>query len=324
MSMQRGQSPTYSDAALGPLDTKSAPLEEELGAENPLSGSSRRRLKAPTWFQILWENKKSRIGLVMMAGIFAIAIFAPVIAPYEPKFNDLPPNLRPNSDYLLGTTNNGEDVLSQLIWSTRTSMIVGIFGGLLATFISLIVGLSAGYLQGMVDETLSFFINLALVVPVLPLVAVLAAYSPIDGIGIVILIIGITGWAYGARLKRAQIITLRTRDYITAAKFAGDGFWRIIFREIMPNMMSLVVVGFLGSATAAIGTEAGLAVLGLGDPDTTSWGQMTYWATVNGALVTGQWAWILAPGLALTVLVMALTFINFGIDALSNPHLREV
>ena len=323
MSMQQGQSPTYTDA-VGPLDKPFAPVEDGTTLDAGAAVQHRRGLKAPGWLQILWENKKCRFGLVMLATIFVIGIAAPIIAPYDPRYNELEPNLDISSKHLLGTTTNGEDIFSQMIWSTRTSLIVGIFGGLFATAIALVVGMTAGYLQGVVDEVLSFFINLGLVVPVLPLIALLAAYSPVNGIWMVIFIIGITGWAYGARLKRAQIMTLRSRDYVTAAKFAGDGFWRIIFREVMPNMMSLVVVGFIGAATGAIGAEAGLAFLGLGDPETVSWGQMTYWATVNGALVTGQWAWLLAPGLALAVLVTALTLINFGVDALSNPHLREV
>ena len=135
--------------------------------------------------------------------------------------------------------------------------------------------------------------------------------------------IAITGWAWGARFKRSQMITLRTRDYITAAQFAGDGPCRIIFREIMPNMISLIVLGFIGAAIGAIGAEAGLAFLGLGDPSTVSWGTMLYWANNGGALVTGQWAWLVAPGLALALLITALMLINFGVDALSNPHLRE-
>jgi peptide/nickel transport system permease protein len=323
MTMQQGQSPTYSDV-VGPVDRETTAIDEGTLIESSPSERAKRRFKTPGWFEILWENKKCRVGLVMMAAIFVIGIFAPVIAPYDPRYNDFAPNLDMSRDHLLGTTTNGEDVYSQLIWSTRTSLIVGIFGGLFATAIALVIGLTAGYLQGTVDEVLSFFINLGLVIPVLPLVALLASYSQVQGIWLIIFIIGITGWAYGARLKRAQIMTLRSRDYITAAKFAGDGFWRIIFREIMPNMMSLVVVGFIGAATGAIGTEAGLAFLGLGDPETVSWGQMTYWANVNGALVTGQWAWLLAPGLALAFLVTALTLINFGVDALSNPHLREV
>lgn len=312
MVMQQGQSPTYSDAAL---------TDEVAGAERPAPGS--RRFRAPNWLLILWANKKSRVGLIMFAVFVVLGVFAPVIAPYDPKFNELAPNLNPSWSHPLGTTTRGEDIFSQLIWGTRTSLIVGILGGAFATAIALVVGLTAGYLQGMVDDVLSFFINLGLVIPVLPLIAVLASYSPVKGIGIVIFIIGITGWAYGARIKRAQILTLRTRDYITAAVFAGEGFWRIIFREILPNMMSLIVVGYLGAATGAIGAEAGLAFLGLGDPETTSWGTMSYWANNQGAIVTGQWAWLLAPGLILAFLMTALTLINFGIDALSNPHLRE-
>jgi peptide/nickel transport system permease protein len=312
MVMQQGQSPTFSDAAL---------TDEVAQASQPASNPG--RFRVPNWLQILWENKKSRVGLIMLGVFVVMAVFAPVIAPYDPKFNELAPNLSPSRDHLLGTTTRGEDIFSQLVWGTRTSLIVGVLGGALATAIALIVGLTAGYLQGMVDEVLSFFINLGLVIPVLPLIAVLASYSPVKGIGIVILIIGITGWAYGARIKRAQILTLRTRDYITAAVFAGEGFWRIIFREILPNMMSLIVVGYLGAATGAIGAEAGLAFLGLGDPETTSWGTMAHWANNQGAIVTGQWAWLLTPGLILALLMTALTLINFGIDALSNPHLRE-
>jgi peptide/nickel transport system permease protein len=310
--MHQGQTPTYSDSAL--TDEK-AKVEQE--------GVPRRRLRAPNWFAILWQNRKSRAGLIILAGFFLVAIFAPLIAPYDPHYNELESNLGPSGDHLLGTTTRGEDIFSQIVYGARTSIIVGIFGGALATAIALVVGLTAGYLQGLTDEVLSFFINLGLVIPVLPLIAVLASYTSVQGIGVIILIIGITGWAYGARIKRAQIMTLRTRDYITAAVFAGEGFWRILFKEIIPNMMSLIVVGYLGAAAGAIGAEAGLAFLGLGDPETVSWGTTSYWANTQGALVTGQWAWLLAPGLTLALLMTALTLINFGVDALSNPHLRE-
>jgi peptide/nickel transport system permease protein len=314
MEMHRGQSATYSDAAV---------LDELARADHEQEAVKTRRRWTPAWLGILWENKKSRVGLIMMAAFVVIAVFAPIFAPYDPRAADFAPNLDPSRDHLLGTTTKGEDIFSQLIYGARTSLIVGIVGGVLATAISLIVGLTAGYLQGTVDDVLSLLINLGLVVPVLPLIVVIAAYTSVQGIWMVIIIIGITGWAYGARIKRAQIITLRTRDFVTAAVFAGEGLWRIIFREIMPNMMSLVVVGYMGAAVGAIGAEAGLSFLGLGDPETVSWGTMSYWANTQGAIVTGQWAWLLAPGLALALLVTALTLINFGIDALSNPHLRE-
>ena len=163
----------------------------------------------PAWFGILWQNRKCRVGLVMLAGFALVAIFAPWIAPYDPKSTAFERNLDPSRDHLLGTTTAGQDIFSQLIWGARTSLIVGVLGGILATVIALVIGMTAGYLQGIVDEVLSFFINLALVVPVLPLIAVVAAYSPVRGVGIVIIIIGITGWAWGARIKRAQIVSLR-------------------------------------------------------------------------------------------------------------------
>src|SRR5690349_6088416 len=162
MVMHQGQSTTFSDAA---LTDEQAKVESE--------GAPNRRLKAPNWLAILWQNRKSRAGLIILAGFFLVAIFAPLIAPYDPHYNGLESNLGPSSDHLLGTTTRGEDIFSQIVYGARTSLIVGILGGLLATAIALVVGMTAGYLQGLTDEVLSFFINLGLVIPVLPLIAVL-------------------------------------------------------------------------------------------------------------------------------------------------------
>jgi peptide/nickel transport system permease protein len=277
----------------------------------------------PGWFVILWRNGKCRIGLLMLAAFVLVAIFAPLIAPYAPRADEFMPSDGPSGAHWLGTTARGEDVYSQLVYGTRTSLIVGVVCGVLTTVIAVAVGLTAGYLQGVVDEVLSFFVNLGLVVPVLPLMIVLAGYAPVKGLWLIIIVITITGWAFGARIKRAQIITLRTRDYITAAKFAGDSTPRIIAYEIVPNMISLIVVGFMGAALGAIGAEAGLAFLGLGDPQTVSWGTMLNQASLGGALSTGQWAWLVTPGLMLALLITSFTLVNFGVDALSNPHLRE-
>jgi peptide/nickel transport system permease protein len=275
------------------------------------------------WLAVLWDNRKSRAGLVLLGVFVVTAVFAPLIAPYDPRSDAFAQSAGVSARHLLGTTSQGQDILSQLVYGARTSLLVGLLGGAFATLIALVIGLVAGYLRGWVDELLSFAINLALVIPVLPLMVTLAVYSPVRGVGLIIFIISITGWAWGARIKRSQIITLRTRDYVTAARFAGDGVWRIIFREILPNMTSLVVAGFMGAATAAIGAEAGLEFLGLGDPNTISWGTMLFWAEQGSAMLTGAWIWLLAPGLCLALLITSLTLVNFGVDALSNPHLRE-
>jgi len=310
MSIQEGQIPGAE--SLRP-DARTT-LSEEL---------PRSRVPVPDWLRVVWQNKKARFGLVLLGFFVFVAIFAPVLAPYDPRANDFIPFEGPSSEHWLGTTQAGQDIYSQLIYGARTSIIVGVLAGALATIIGLVIGMIAGYVGGIVDDVLSFFINLALVVPTLPLMVVLAAYSPVKGLTTVIIVIGITGWAWGARIKRAQMISLKERDYITAAQFAGDSMPRIVFREIMPNMTSLVVAGYIGAATGAIGAEAGLAFLGVGDPLTISWGTMLQWANNSGALLTGMWAWLIPPGVALALLITALTFINFGVDAISNPHLRE-
>lgn len=304
-----------------PTDLMAGP--DESARDDVALATTQNRIKLPSWFGILWGNNKARVGLVMLAAFVLVAILAPVLAPYDPHDSSFLPSDQPSAAHWLGTTQAGQDVLSQLIYGTQTSLIVGVVAGALATFIALLIGMTAGYMQGPVDDVLSFLINLGLVVPALPLMIAVAAYSPVRGVAIIVIIIGLTGWAWGARFKRAQVISLRTRDYISSAQFAGDGPFRIIFREIMPNMISLVVLSYIGAANGAIGAEAGLEFLGLGDPSTVSWGTMLYWANNGGAMLTGQWAWLAAPGLALALLTTSLILINFGVDALSNPQLRE-
>lgn len=168
-----------------------------------------------------------------------------------------------------------------------------------------------------------FIVNLFLVIPSLPLMIVVAAYLQNGGLGVIILVVVLTGWAWGSRVLRSQTQTLRSRDFVTAAAFSGDSSARIIFHEIFPNMLSLIINNFFGAATAAALAEAGLEFLGLGDSTTVSWGTMLYWAQNNNVLLTGQWVLLFAPGLMIALLAVSMTFINFGVDRLSNPRLRE-
>jgi peptide/nickel transport system permease protein len=276
------------------------------------------------WYSVIWSSKKARVGIVIVALYVLVAIFAPLIAPYKPTDGSFEPLTNASRDHLLGTSVGGQDILSQLIYGTRVSLLVGLLGGTLATVIALVIGMVSGYTEGtVVDDVLSFFTNVALVIPALPLIIVLISYSDVRGIGLIVGVIAITSWAGAARAKRAQVITLRHRDFVTAAKFSGEGPLRIVFAEIMPNMTSLVAAAFVGAATGAIGAEAGLAVLGLGSSDSVSWGTILYQANAAGAVSQGLFAWVFAPGLVLAVLITAMAFINFGIDLLSNPHLRE-
>lgn len=271
----------------------------------------------------VWANRKARAGLVILLVLVVLAVFAPLIAPYSPTFTGFGRSLSPSGAHWLGTTGSGQDVLSRLLYGARVSLLVAFTSGALATVVAIAVGLFAGYLSGFAEETINFVVNLFLVIPALPLMIVIATYSPGRGIGVIVLVVVITGWAWGARVLRAQTSTLRRRDFVEAARFSGERIHRIVFREILPNMLSLVAASFLGAANAAVLGEAGLEFIGLGNPNTISWGTMLFWAQNDDVLLVGQWQQILAPGLAIALLAASLSLVNFGIDALSNPRLRE-
>ncbi len=304
------------------------PVNDVMAEGDPTQATSAEQVpdveRPDRWWQVIWSSRKARVGIVIVAVYVLVAVFAPLIAPHDPLDSSFTPLAGASADNWLGTTTDGRDIASQLIYGTRVSLLVGLFGGLLATLIALVVGMVSGYAEGtIVDDILSFVTNVALVIPALPLIITLVAYSEVRGVWLIVFVISITSWAGGARAKRAQIITLRNRDFVTAAKFSGEGTLRIIFREILPNMSSLVVAAFVGAATGAIGAEAGLAVLGLGDTQSVSWGTMLYQANAQGAITQGLWLWVFVPGLVLAILITGMSFINFGVDLLSNPHLRE-
>jgi peptide/nickel transport system permease protein len=271
----------------------------------------------------MWGNGKARLGLIILGLIVCMAVFAPVIAPHSPTATNFTPYSGPSSVNWLGTTGNGLDVLSQLVYGSRVSLLVGMVAGALATLVAATLGLIAGYRPGVIDEILGFVTNLALVIPALPLMIILAAYLQGRSVWTIVLVVALTSWATGARVIRSQTSTLRTREFITAAVFSGERLLRVAFREILPNMTSLVAASFFAAATAAVLAEASLEFLGLGNPSTVSWGTILYYAEQQNALLTGQWLMVLAPGLAIVLLMVSLTLINFGVDALSNPRLRE-
>lgn len=298
------------------LDTPPTPPVRALAVPGPLRFILRAVLT-------LWSNTKARIGLVIVGLLIAIALFAPLLAPHSPKSTDFTPYTGPSGTNWFGTTGNGQDVFSQMLYGTRVSLVVGLAAGLMATLVAVTIGLIAGYRPGFVDEVLSFITNLALLIPALPLMIIIAAYVPSRSIWTIVFVVALTSWATGARVIRSQAASIRNREFVTSAVFSGERLGRVVFREILPNMTSLVAGSFFGAATAAVMAEASLEFLGLGNPNTVSWGTILYYAQQQNALLTGQWVLVLAPGLAIAVLAVSFTLINFGVDALSNPRLRE-
>lgn len=304
------------------------PAEQPAGAATIPTGRAPRTLPGSLRFVVravvtLWSNRKARAGMIILGCFVLMALLAPVVAPYSPYSTNFPPYLNPSGAHWFGTTGQGEDVFSQFLFGARVSLLVGLAAGLGATVVAVVIGLIAGYRPGAIDHVLSFVTNLALVLPGIPLMLILAAYFTSHSVWTIVLVIAVTAWATGARVIRSQAISLRTREFVTSATFSGERLGRVVFREILPNMTSLVAANFLAAATAAVTAEASLEFLGLGNPATVSWGTILYHAQQQNALLTGQWLMIFAPGLAIALLITSLTLINFGIDALSNPRLRE-
>jgi peptide/nickel transport system permease protein len=270
----------------------------------------------------LAANPKVAIGLGIVGFFLMVAILGPLIIHQDPTALSSAVLQPPSSAHWLGTTQTGQDIFAQAVVGTRTSLLLGLGTGLMATIIAVIVGLVAGYCGGLIDDVLSLFINIFLVVPAIPLAILLAAYFPFRGPLPIALIVTITGWAWGARVLRAQTLSLRRREFVQAARAGGETMLRIIFAEILPNEIAVVAAGLVGTMIYAILAQVGLEFLGLGDVTTVSWGTIFYWAQNNEALLLGAWWWFLAPGLCVALLGAGLAFINFGIDELANPRLR--
>jgi peptide/nickel transport system permease protein len=274
------------------------------------------------WLRLL-RSPLTLTGLVIVLIFVVLAVVAPWVSPYDPSAVSDSTLIGPNASHWLGTTQNGQDILSQMLYGARASMLVGIGAAVFTTVLSVLVGVTAGYVGGIGDEVLSLLANVFLVLPSLPLTIILAAYLPHSGSLGIILVITVTGWAWGARVLRAQTLSLRKRDFVEAARATGERTWRIILKDILPNQVAVIAASFLGTVTAAILTQASLAFLGLADVTQWSWGTILYWAQTGSALLTGAWWWFVPAGLAIAVLGTALSLVNFGIDEFINPRLRQ-
>ncbi|MCA4134877.1 ABC transporter permease [Arthrobacter sp. M4] len=296
------------------------------GAANPGgSGVSGGRCRATrrSFTQGLLTNKKALAGTAILLLFIALALLAPVLFPDNPSKITGMASEEPSAEHWLGTTAKGQDVLALTIHGARSSLLVGLTVGLASTLIGIVVGLASAYFGKFVDEALSVTTNVFLLLPGLPLLVVLAAFLP-PGLGTVIVVLIVTGWAGSARVLRSQALSIRSKDFVAAAVVSGEGPLRIMFREILPNMASNVMSTLLGCVIFGIGAQAGLEFLGLGDVSTVSWGTNLYWAGNEGALLTGSW-WVFVPsGLCIALVAFALALINYAVDEVTNPRLRKI
>jgi peptide/nickel transport system permease protein len=290
----------------------------------PARASARRLPGLPLWLRLLLQNPKSCIGLTVLGAMVVIAIFAPLIATHDPTaYSLLDAKQSPSLHHFFGTTDQGTDVFSQVILGTRNSLFLGAAAAALATTLAACLGILAAYSGGWIDDVINFTTNVFLVIPTIPLLIVASAYLRNRGSTSMILILGLTLWAFEARILRGQALTLRNRDFVLAAKVAGEPTWRIVLFELMPNMISRIAAAFVLVFYVSILTAAGLEFLGLGDLSSQSWGVTLYWAQVNSTVLQGEWWPFLFPGLFLALTVVALVLILAGLDEVSNPRLRK-
>jgi peptide/nickel transport system permease protein len=299
-------------------------VEQEVAPLSVLAPTKRGRLHIPGWLSLLLANPKSRFGLTLVGFMLLVAVIAPWISVNNPTdFNILAARQAPSWHHLFGTTDQGSDIFSQVALGTRRSLILGAAAALLATTLAATLGILAAYCGGVVDEIINFMTSVFLVIPTIPLLIVISGYLSNRGMTTMILVLGLTLWAFEARILRGQALSLRSRDFVEAAKTAGESTWRIVFGELMPNMISRIAAAFVLVFYIALLVDAGLEFLGLGDTSHVSWGMVLYWAQTNSTVLQGEWWPFLFPGLALVITVVGLVFLLAGIDEISNPRLRK-
>jgi peptide/nickel transport system permease protein len=285
----------------------------------------RGRVHLPGWLRLVLRNPKARFGLTLVGFMIVVAVIAPWISVSNPTdFNILATRQAPSWHHLFGTTDQGSDIFSQVVLGARRSLILGAAAALLATTLATVLGVVAAYSGGIVDEIVNFLTNVFLVIPTIPLLIVISGYLKARGMTTMILVLGLTLWSFEARILRGQALSLKSRDFVQAAKVAGESTWRIVFGELMPNMISRIAAAFVLVFYVALLVDAGLEFLGLGDSTHVSWGMILYWAQTNSAVLQGEWWPFLFPGLALVLTVVGLVFLLAGIDELSDPRLRKI
>jgi peptide/nickel transport system permease protein len=281
-------------------------------------------LHVPGWLALLLRNPKSRVGLILVGFMVVVALISPWISVSNPTdFNLLAARQAPSWNHLFGTTDQGSDIFSQVTLGARRSLVLGAAAALLATVLATVLGILAAYSGGIVDEVVNFLTNIFLVIPTIPLLIVISGYLKARGMTTMILVLGLTLWAFEARILRGQALSLKSRDFVQAAKVAGESTRRIVFGELVPNMISRIAAAFVLVFYVALLVDAGLEFLGLGDSTHVSWGMTLYWAQTNSAVLQGEWWPFLYPGLALVITVVGLVFLLAGIDEVSNPRLRS-
>ncbi|WP_327177517.1 ABC transporter permease [Streptomyces sp. NBC_01335] len=270
------------------------------------------------------RNPKLLIGFTVVLILLALGLFGPpLLDTTDPNAYGGPQAAPPDSTYWMGTTTFGQDVYAQFVHGLRATFLVGAVGGAIAAVVAMLVGFFAGYRGGVLDELLTMVTNVVLVIPALAVLLIINAYLGVRSVPVQGVFIGLTSWPWAARAIRAQTFTLRTREFVDLARLSGNGTWRIVFREIAPNMSSYLFMMFILLFGGSVLIASSLDFIGLGPTGGVSLGLMLQSAQQWSALQLGMWWWFVPPGAGITAIVGALYVANVGLDEVFNPKLRE-
>lgn len=269
----------------------------------------------------LKKDRMGRAGLYMTGVLAAAALGASWLAPYDPWAYAAPPLTPPSWSHPLGTNEVGQDILSELIYGTRTTLLVGIAAAFFSTLLSLLLGMAAGLLRGRVERFMLRMIDVMLVVPVLLVVLLAAAYLKPGTPGLVALF-SLLFWPPGARIIWAQVLSLKEQGHFTAARQFGAGTWHLVRRHLVPELYPLLAVNFIQVVRRAVFMEAGLAFLGIFDPSLKSWGLMLHYA--RDFVFTGAWKWwLLPPAAAISFTIISFALLGHALESALDPRLRR-
>lgn len=272
----------------------------------------------------LAHHRLGRIGLAILLVVATVALLADRISPYDP-YNPLergPRKLRPSGEHPLGTDGQGRDILSQLIYGARVSLSVGLATAILVSGLAAFMGVLAGYLKGSVDTLIMRTADVLFAVPGLPLMLILAVYLGAS-MRTIVVIFTLVGWPGLARLIRSQVLSVRERPYVEAARAYGASEWRIMFRHVLPSVSSIITINGVMMAAGMMLAEAGLSFLGFGDPVVISWGKMLALAQQGHAMLFGLWWWVIPPGLAIFFTALGFMLLGLALEEELNPLLRR-
>lgn len=273
-----------------------------------------------TFLMKIWKNPKGRLGVILVGIVVLAAVFAPWLTPYELDAYDIAGGLQqPSAEHWLGTDKNGIDILTQILYGTRISLIIGITTGLCVTLLGTTLGIVSAYFGKVSAGTILGIINVLLVIPTTPLMMILSNLS--SSYLMMIAVFTLIGWCGTARMVRAQVLAIMNMNYIRSAELAGGSRWYIMYRHIMPAVSHLLIMNCALSCAGFMIAEAGLSFIGLGDPSVMSWGKILV-AAQDSAFTSGLWAWVIAPGVAIFITVFGFMQIGYALEEILNPRMK--